>query len=132
MPLEQAIREAGIALPPPRPAQARQIDLARVAQGQQVPRPLALLFAMRQGDTKLIPAEQGAGWFVVSLQRVVPGDARSIPTLIESTRNEFTRVLGDEYAQQFSNAVTRELGVKRDEAAIARLRTQLGNSGGGQ
>ena len=130
VPIARAFSEAGIPLPPPRPEQLRQLDLARAAQqGQEVPRPLALMFAMRVGEVKIAPAPDNSAWFVVSLAGVKPGDAKTVPNLVESTRGEFARYLGDEYAQQFTNAIVREIGVKRDEAAIARLRTRLAGSG---
>lgn len=123
MPMAQALREAGIPLPPPQPAQARAVELERA--GAQAPRPLTLMFSMRVGETRVVPAENDAGVFVVSLQGIRPGDAAQVPQLIEATGGEISGALADEYASQFSNAVARDVGVKRDAAAIARLRTQL-------
>lgn len=127
VPLAKAVADTGLKLPAPEPAGGRQIDLAR----SQTPPPpaLALLFNMTQGDTKVLAAPGGQGWFIVHLDRIEKGDARTAPGLVESTRSQFVQVLGREYAEQFSLAVQKELGVTRDQAGIARLKTAL--SGGG-
>ncbi|WP_156678326.1 SurA N-terminal domain-containing protein [Sphingomonas profundi] len=122
-PMAQAFAAAGVKLPAPQPARARQADLAQA--DRQVPPPLALMFSMRQGDTKLLAAPQAAGWFVVHLDTVTPGDARTQPSLIDATRNQFNRVTGEEYIEQFANAAAKEVGVTRDDKAIARLRAEL-------
>ncbi len=122
-PMAAAFASAGVKLPAPQPASARQIDLAQ--QNRQVPPPLALLFGMRPGDTKVLAAPQNAGWFVVHLASVTPGDAKTQPGLVESTRTQFNRVLGEEYIEQFANAAAKQIGVTRDDKAIARLRAEL-------
>ena len=33
--------------------------------------------------------------------------------------------MGEEYAEQFTNAVKKEVGIERNDAAIARLKKQL-------
>ncbi|MDB5690167.1 MAG: hypothetical protein JWL91_2043 [Sphingomonas bacterium] len=123
VPLAKAFADTGLKLPAPEPAGGRQIDLAR--SQTPAPPPLALMFNMRQGDTKILAAPNRQGWFVVHLDRIVQGDARSAPGLIEATRGQFVEVLGREYAEQFSVAVQKVLGVKRDAAAIARLKASL-------
>lgn len=129
-PLPQAFASAGVPLRAPEAVAARQMDLAR--SDRPVPRPLALMFAMKRGDTKLLAAEGNGGWYVVKLDTVVPGDAASQPGLIEATRGEFTRVLGQEYAEQFANAIAQELGVTRNPKAIQQLKAQLAGGAAGQ
>jgi peptidyl-prolyl cis-trans isomerase D len=127
VPLPKAFADTGLKLPPPEPAGGRQIDLAR---GQTPPPPpLALMFNMRQGDTKVLAAPDRQGWFVIHLDTIERGDARGTPGLIDATRGQFVEVLGREYAEQFSAAVQKELGVKRDDAAIARLKASLSSGG---
>ncbi len=123
MPIAQAFAAAGVKLPAPQTATARQIDLAQ--SGREVPPALALLFSLRAGETRVLAAPQNAGWFVVNLAKVTPGDARTQPGLIEATRNQFNRVVGEEYIEQFANATARDVGVTRDAKAIARLRAEL-------
>ena len=123
MPLAQAFAASGLKLGVPLRAGGRRADLART--GKQVPPPLALLFSMAPGKTRLLAASGRQGWFVVGLKSVTPGDARSAPGLVEATRGQFGRVFGNEYVQQFANAARRVMDVKADPAAIARLKGQL-------
>ncbi|PTQ09882.1 hypothetical protein CLG96_12005 [Sphingomonas oleivorans] len=123
MPLAKAIKEADPKLPAPQPAGGRQIDIAR--SGQQVPPPLARMFSMTPGKTELIPVPGDQGFYIVRLAGVVQGDASKMPQLIEMTRREFSQSVAEEYVGQFANAARAKLGVKRNEAAIAKLRSQL-------
>jgi peptidyl-prolyl cis-trans isomerase D len=123
VPLAKAFTDTGLKLPAPEPAGGRQIDLARSQRA--APPPLALMFNMRAGDTKVLAAPNRQGWFVIHLDKIVQDDARKTPGLIEATRGQFVEVLGREYAEQFSNAVQKSLGVTRDAAAIARLKASL-------
>ncbi len=123
MPLAQAFAASGPKLAPPLRAGGRRADLAR--SGKPVPPPLALMFSMAPGKTRLLAAPGRRGWFVVSLTKLVPGDARSAPGLVEATRGQFGRVFGNEYVQQFANAARGDVGVKADPAAIARLKGRL-------
>ena len=61
----------------------------------------------------------GAGWFVVHLAATEAGDARGQPQLVQATRTQFSQVVGEEYAQQFTRAIERQLEVERNEDAIA-------------
>ena len=88
------------------------------------------MFSMTQGDTKILAAPGQQGWFVVHLDRIEQGDARKTPGLIEATSGQFVEMLGREYAEQFSAAVAKEIGVKRDNAAVAQLKAKRRSSGG--
>ncbi|MFS0735434.1 peptidyl-prolyl cis-trans isomerase [Sphingomonas sp. 1P06PA] len=122
-PLPEAFRAAAPNLPAPQAAGGRQLELAQA--GKQIPPPLAMMFAMRQGSTKLLPGPQGSGFFVVRLDRIEKGDVASQPGLVEMTRRQFATVLGEEYAQQFVGAIAKSLQATRDPAAIQRLKTTL-------
>jgi peptidyl-prolyl cis-trans isomerase D len=121
-PLAAAIAQAGVPLPAPQPASARQIDIAR--SGQPAPPPLARLFSMIAGKTELLPVADDQGFFVVQLNGIVRGDATTLPALVDATRREFANSLAEEYVSQFANAAQKAVGVRRNDAAIARLRTQ--------
>ncbi len=84
-----------------------------------------MLFSLPQGRAKILAAPNGAGWFVVHLASRVPGDARTNPGLVQATRGEFARILGEEYAAQFTRAVEQRLDVERDEEALARVKRQM-------
>ncbi len=71
VPLASAIAQSPIKLPPPQPAGARQLDL--IQSGREVPPPLALLFSMKTGETKLLAAPDKRGWFIVHLDSIAKG-----------------------------------------------------------
>lgn len=127
VPFARAIAEAGIELPPPQPAGGRQIDL--IQSGRQVPPPLALMFSMNSGQTKLLAAPDKKGWFLVHLDSITSGSAASVPGLVQSTQNEFSKMLAEELQQQFSAAIAKETEVKRNDAALARLKHELAGAG---
>ena len=41
-----------------------------------------MMFSLPRGKAGLLPAPDGRGWFVVYLDRIVPGDARKEPGLV--------------------------------------------------
>ncbi len=118
-----AFAAAGVALPAVESVTARRVDIAQA--DRPVPPPLAMLFSLPQGRAKILEAPNGAGWFVVHLQNRTPGDARGNPALVQATRAEFSRILGEEYAAQFTRAVQTELEVKRNADAIAATKRRL-------
>lgn len=111
-----------LALPPVHP-----IDMSRdeLAKQPRVPPVLALLFSMAKGTVKRLEMPESAGWFVVKLDDI------SVPTLapndpaIAGTQQELASVYGDEYSQELVNAAEREVGVKRNQAAIDAVAKQL-------
>lgn len=122
-PMARAFAEAGIGSGAPRAITARRIDVARA--NQEIPPPIQMLFSLPQGRARLLAAPQNAGYFVVYLNRVVRGDAGTSPGLIEATRTEFSKIAGQEYVEQFVGAIRKGQKVVRDDAAIARLKSQL-------
>jgi hypothetical protein len=59
----------------------------------------------------------------------VPGNAAGNPQLIQATRTQFERILGEEYGAQFARAVQSGLKVERNEAKLRSLKQQLQSSG---
>jgi peptidyl-prolyl cis-trans isomerase D len=127
MPLAQALREAGVPLPSPEPVGGRRRDLAQ--GGQRVPPPLALMFSMKEKTIKRLEAPAGQGWYIVWLDKVEPGDLKAEPMLIPQLQAEFSRLIGEEYASQFTAAIKADLGVKRNPEAEAKLKRQLAGTG---
>ncbi len=125
-PLGQALGKAGVALPAPKPAKARRLDLAQ-AQGK-VPPPLALMFAMPEKRARVLQVGDRQGWYIVYLDKIEHGDARTAPGLIQATQQQLSGAIGDEYVQQFAAAVRARVGVKKNDAAIARLKANLSGS----
>ena len=125
--LPQVFGSAGVTLPAVKPLGAARADLAR-AQGGPPPA-LALLFSMAQGTTKLLEAPNNTGWYVIKLDRIIPGDAKQQPQVAVAAQREIARLLGREYVQQFTNAIRREVGVKTNPGAIAQVRSAISSNG---
>lgn len=119
----QAFAEAGVRLPALQPISARRIDIAQ--PNQPVPPPLAMMFSLPRGKAKILAAPNGQGWFVVHHASSVAGDARSAPQLVAATQTQFQRILGEEYAAQFTRAVEQKMKVRRDENGLADVKRQL-------
>ena len=125
--LPAAIAQSDVKLPPPQPAGGRQLDMMQ--GGRQVPPPLALMFSMKAGETKLLEAPDKKGWFIVKLDSIEKGDAASMPGLVQSTQGEFSRMMADEIQQQFSAAIAKDVGVSQHTAAITKLKRELSGAG---
>jgi peptidyl-prolyl cis-trans isomerase D len=122
-PLAQAAAAAGAPLPAPAPLSGRRgetLQQARPATPQ-----LAAMFATRRGKARIVAAPDRSGWYVVTVENVVPGDARGQPQLVEATRAQFAPVLGQEYTAQLAAAARRAVEVDINAAAIARLKSEL-------
>jgi peptidyl-prolyl cis-trans isomerase D len=123
----QAFAQAEMRLPPTQSLTATRREIAR--GGEQVPPPLAMMFSLPRGKARLLPAPNGRGWFIVYLDKIVPGDASREPGLTEAVKSQFAQVLGDEYAQQFTAAIRARAKIKRDEDALKKLKAQLMGTG---
>jgi len=124
MPIAAAMASAGVPLPPVQPASARQLDLAR-ADPRQVPPPVRAMFTMKPGQARTMPADNGAAFFIVLLDKVEPGDIATVPGLVESTRGELATAVSNELAEQFVHAIQKDVGIKRDAAAIGQVKRQF-------
>ncbi len=121
--LAAAINSLGTPMPP-----VQRIDMPRAQLqtfGQQVPPPLQLLFSMAKGTTKLLPAPNNQGWFVVSLKNIVPGKVDPKDPELALAQRELGQLAGNEYTEQLARAIRSEVGVTRNEPALKALRTQL-------
>jgi peptidyl-prolyl cis-trans isomerase D len=107
--------------------QVRRLQLAQL-QGQ-VPPPLRMLFSLAPGKAQLVAAPNNQGYFIVKLNSVVPGDALSQPGLISQVQKGFNDDAGGEIAAQFLAAAQKEIGIKRDEAAIAATKRRFTTGG---
>ena len=123
MPLAQAVKEAGVPLPAPRPAAMRRIQMSEM--GDKVPAPVRILFSLGAGKSRMIALPEGKGLAIVKLNRIVPGNALLQPALIGRVQSEFQSALSEEYARQFLAAVRADLGMKRDEDAIAASKKRI-------
>lgn len=127
MSLAQAARESGIPLPAVRPLAARRIQIAMAEQ--QIPLPLRTLFTLAAGKSRLVADPQGRGFFVVKVDKIVPGNALLQPGLISRMQNELQEPVAQDYAQQFLAAVRQEMKIKRNDSAIAAMKARLASGG---
>ncbi|GGB60748.1 peptidylprolyl isomerase [Blastomonas aquatica] len=94
-------------------------------QQGRVPPPVALLFSMAEGTTKVLEGPNRSGWFIVHLTKINRGDATKVPELLLATRTQLGQVVAEEYAQQLMAAMKSATNVKRNPAAIKRVKDQL-------
>lgn len=118
-----ALSATNLKLPPVQPLKASRAQLAANPRG--APPPLALMFSMAEKKAKLLEAPNDAGWFVIYLDTIDRGNAAGNANVINATRADLGKVIGGEYTQQFAEAVKREVGVKKNAAAIADVRRGL-------
>ena len=126
MPLNTAVAQSGARLPAPRPVTASRMQLSQL--GAQVPPALSLMFSMAPKKARLTAAPDGEGWIVVYLDSIARGDASGDKAAITGVGRELGRISGNEYAEQFVEAVRRQVGVTKNSAAIGRLRNELAGS----
>ncbi|HYI39005.1 MAG TPA: peptidyl-prolyl cis-trans isomerase [Allosphingosinicella sp.] len=129
-PPAQAFAQAQVKLPPVQPLTATRREIARA--NAQVPPPLAMMFSLPRGKARLLPAPDGRGWFVVYLDKIVPGDASKEPGLIQAVRTQFGAIIGEEYARQFTTAIRDDLKIERNDEALKKLKAELAGPGAAQ
>ncbi|MXP42346.1 peptidylprolyl isomerase [Altererythrobacter soli] len=120
--LAAALAAEKVQLPPIDPVNMGREELA---QAQQVPPVLALLFSMAKGTVKRLEAPQDNGWFVVQLDQVTVPEMERQDPLVGATRQQLAGVFGEEYAEQLVKAAQREVGVERNQEAIDAVARQL-------
>lgn len=122
-PLDKALAEAGVSLPPAQKVAGRRADLLR--GDQRPPAEVSILFAMASGTTKIMPIPDDQGYFLIRLDNIQQGDAAEVPGLVDRVRNDMANVAANEYGDQFERAIERELGVKRNAAVVSRVTQEL-------
>jgi peptidyl-prolyl cis-trans isomerase D len=123
VPLAEAILALGVAVPPAQPVTMPREQLN--AMQPKIPATLQLMFEMAQGTAKKLEAPQQAGFLVVVLSKIAPGEVKTDDPFLARARVELGQLTGREYVDQLRMAVREAVGVKRNEAAISALRTQL-------
>lgn len=122
-PLGAALSATGLKLPALRAVELPRAALAASPQGAEPP--LALMFAMAAKRAKMLEMPNGAGWQVVWLDEIIPGDAAKDPRMLSAAQADLNRVAGRELVQQFGRALRDAAGVKRNPQAIAAAKAQL-------
>ncbi len=128
--LEAALAKIGKPLPPVERVGMTRPELQQIQRsGRPVPPPVRLMFSMAKGTVKVQEAPQKRGWFVVVLDGIEPGKIdRNSPQLTQAQR-ELGKVAGNEYSEALRKAVTKSVGVERNEAAFKALGNDLAGTG---
>lgn len=121
--LASALAAESRPLPAPEAVNLTRDELARM--GERVPPALALFFSMAKGTAKRLEGPNDAGWFVVQLDSIRPGQVVAGDPVLAQARVELGALAGQEYEQQFRAAIRSELGVERNANAIKAVRRQL-------
>jgi peptidyl-prolyl cis-trans isomerase D len=122
-----AIAQARVKLPAVQQVASRRLELTQM--GNQVPAPVQLLFSLGEGKSRMIADPQGRGFYIVKVNKITPGNALSQPGIISTVQRQFEEPVSQEYGQQFVNAMRKEVGVRRNDSAIADTRKRLTASG---
>lgn len=117
------LAKLGLSDAPRQPLSARRADLNQ--QGGRIAPPMEALFSLRAGANSVVPLEGNQGFLVVRLDNIKQNDPNETPQLIQSTAAGLSNVLGGEYAMQFLTAIQKELGITRNEAALAAVEQEL-------
>ena len=126
-PMGEAVAGAGVKLSPPQKVARRRMDLT--TSGDRVPPAMAMMFSLAQGRSRMIADPQGRGFVIVKVTKITPGNATLQPNLISRTQSEFQSAAANEYAEQMRNAIEADVGIKRNEDAIAAAKRRI--TGGG-
>ncbi len=130
VPLANAIAQTKLTLAPVQKVATSRASLAANPNG--APPPLALMFSMKAKTAKLLEAPEQGGWLIVYLDQIESADATGKPAVINAMRADMGKTIGREYVQQFSAAVRRQLGVTKNDAALAKARKDLLGQPGAQ
>ncbi len=129
-PMAAAIAGVGVQLPAVQKVGAQRSQLGQ--QNSRIPEAMVALFSMKLGTTRLLPLPQGEGYMLLHLDAIQPGDAGGNAQILAATAQGLRGVLSSEYAQQFVGAVRANVGVKRNDAGLARIDADLRKSGAPQ
>ncbi|NNF94548.1 MAG: peptidylprolyl isomerase [Altererythrobacter sp.] len=121
--LAAAMREEETQLPPVDELNINRQQL--LAQGQQIPPALALMFSMAEGTTKRLEAPNDLGWFIVDLTDIETPEIAANDPIIAASRQQLRGAIGDELAQQMTRAMRQELGVETNAAALEAVKRQM-------
>ncbi|HEX6605110.1 MAG TPA: peptidylprolyl isomerase [Sphingomicrobium sp.] len=127
MSLAEAIKQSGVPAPI-QPLASRRMQIAQTER--HVPAPIRMLFSLTAGKSRIVPDEQGRGYYVVKVDKIVPGNALLQPALIGQVRTALQQGAADNYARQFIADVRADTKIKRNDKAIQALRERLATSGG--
>jgi peptidyl-prolyl cis-trans isomerase D len=127
VPMAQALAEVGATKgAPPKPFDFKRSEL----RGKE--NFIQMAFDMPAKTARLVEAPNRAGYYVVYVDTIQPGNLAGDPQgpqMLQSITQALGQVGAQEYERQFTASLVSALKVRRNEAAIARLRADLQRSG---
>ncbi|MGN8000627.1 SurA N-terminal domain-containing protein [Sphingomonas sp. 22176] len=128
VPMAQALAEVGASKgASPKPFDFKRSEL----RGKE--NFIQMAFDMPAKTARLVEAPNRAGYYVVYVDTIQPGSIAGDPQgpqMLQSITQALGQVGAQEYETQFAASLVSALKVRRNEAAIARLRADLQRSGG--
>ena len=107
-------------LKPPQPLLGRRIDV------QNQPNAPQIILAFLDTPARSVRALQGsAGWVLLHVDSIAPGDAAALPPIAESKRRDMAAQGPDEFSLAFAAAAGTTVGVRRNPAAIDAISRRL-------
>lgn len=122
-PMAAAFAAAPVKLPAPNDGNGRRLDIAQARITP--PAGLKALFTMPVSTTKMVPDDQGLGWYIVQLKSIVAPEPQSLKPLVSASRGDLVQTATNEYVEQFAHATAHDVGVTRNQAAIVALKARL-------
>ena len=126
-PLAEAAKAGGPNVSAVQPFGARRIQLSQVPPALAAP--MRILFSLSAGKSRMVADPQGAGFFVVRAGSITPGNAATQPGLITQVQASFQETAAQELGEQFIAAVRNDVGIERNDEAIAAARARLTSGG---
>ena len=126
--LADAVKQSGAQIPAAEPLAARRIQIA-TATGK-IPPALQLLFTLTQGKSRMVADAERRAFYVVKVNKIIPGNALLQPALIAQMQNELQQAVGADYESQFMAAVRAEMKAERNDAAIEAEKRQITSTAG--
>ena len=80
-----------------------------------------MLFSLGEGNSRMVADPQQRGFYIVHNIKITPGNAGANPGLISQVQE----AMSQELAEQFLTAVRKDVGVSRDDKAIAAAKVRL-------
>jgi peptidyl-prolyl cis-trans isomerase D len=80
------------------------------------------MFSLPQGSVRALEGPNDLGWYIVTTDKVTPGDPMSAPQVLQATQAEMARNVGEELLTQFAHAVEGVVGVERNAKAIQEVK----------
>jgi peptidyl-prolyl cis-trans isomerase D len=123
VPVEVAVASLGVSLPP-----VDRVDMNRQQMqqmGQNVSRPLLVLFATPRGKVTLMQGPRQRGWYVVTVSEVTPGKIDENDERLKGLSGSLQESQSGEFAEQMRTAFRGEVGSTRNEDNLKKLQGQL-------